>query len=87
MSENDLNDLVTEVRLIRTDMHYMAQQAESHNKAMSEVFDRLRKIENTIAILHAAKQPKQSAWTVTAVLVASLMALISFIQTIELGTL
>ena len=82
--ESDLHQLVTEVRLIRAEMQHVAVQNEKYQDSLIEIFDRLRQIENTIAILHAQKQPRVNGWTIAAVLVASLMALISFVENVTL---
>lgn len=82
--ESDLNQLVTEVRLIRAEMQHVAVQNEKYQDSLIEIFDRLRQIENTIAILYAQKQPRVNGWTIAAVLVASLIALITFIENVTL---
>lgn len=80
---SDLHDLVTEVRLIRAELEHQAQQAKSYQSTVAEIFERLRKIENTIAVLHAAKPSKANAWAVAAVIISGLVAFVTLVNEIS----
>lgn len=80
--DNSLHELITEVRLIRSELQHVGEQNKQHNDAMAEIFDRLRRIESTIAVLHATKPQRANAWAITAVLVSTIVALITFIEAV-----
>lgn len=79
-AESDMHELVTEVRLIRAELQHVGEQNRQHNEAMAEIFDRLRRIESTIAVLHATKPTRANAWAVTAVIISGIVALITFVN-------
>ena len=79
-AESDMHELVTEVRLIRAELQHVGEQNRQHNEAMAEIFDRLRRIESTIAVLHATKPSRANAWAVAAVVISGLVALVTVIN-------
>lgn len=83
--ESDLHALVTEVRLLRAEFVYIKEQIIQRNKAENEIFDRLRETERTLAAVTATKQPRVNGWTIAAVLIAAMLALITFVENV-MGT-
>ena len=62
------------------------KQNKQHSAMYTEVFDRLRKIEQSIAVLQATRPSKVSGWTVAAVVITALIAAITFINEISVPT-
>ena len=83
--DSELHALVTEVRLLRAEFVYVKEQLMQRNKAENEIFDRLRELERQLATLMAQKQPKVNGWTIAAVLIAAMLALITFVENV-MGT-
>lgn len=84
IESNDLHTLVTEVRLLRTEFTYIKERLIESNQSEVEIFNRLREIENTLAVLKAQRAPKVSGWTITAVVITGLLALITFVEKVSL---
>lgn len=82
LPDSDLHALVTEVRLLRAEFQHVREQLTQRNKAENEIFDRLREIERTLAAVTATKQPRVNGWTIAAVLIAALLALITFVENV-----
>ena len=84
IESNDLHTLVTEVRLLRTEFTYIKERLIESNQSEVEIYNRLREIENTLAVLKAQRAPKVSWWTITAVVITGLLALITFVEKVSL---
>lgn len=82
--ESDLHALVTEVRLIRAELEHVNKQNETYQGTMAEIFDRLRRIESTIAVLHATKPTRTNAWAIVAVVISGMVALVTVIESVSL---
>ena len=83
MPENDMHELVTEVRLIRAELEHVGEQNKAYQATMAEIFERLRRIESTIAVLHATKPPRANAWAITAVIISGIVAAITFVNEVS----
>lgn len=84
IEQDDIHDLVTEVRLLRTEFTYVKDRLVDSSKSEVEIFNRLREIENTLAVLTAQRAPKVSGWTITAVVITGILAAITFVEKLSL---
>lgn len=84
IESDDLHTLVTEVRLLRTEFSYIKERLIESNQSEIEIFNRLRDIENTLAVLKAQRTPRVSGWTITAVVITGILALITFVEKVSL---
>ena len=75
-----MHELVTEFRLLRTEFAYIKEQLILRNQSEAELFDRIRAIEQSVAVLQAQKQPRVNGWTIGAVLIAAMLALITMFE-------
>lgn len=82
----ELHDVVVELRLLRADFEHIVEQNKQHSAMYTEVFDRLRKIEQSIAVLQATRPSKVSGWTIAAVVITALIAAITFVNEVSLAT-
>lgn len=83
--QDDLHALIVEVRLLRTEFTYVKDQLIERNAKEAEIYERLRDIEQTLAVLKAAKPVRISGWNIGAVLITALLALITFVEKFGVG--
>lgn len=56
--------VMSELDALAADLRWMRKNMEQQDKISSEIFDRLRAIENDLAALKANQKPAVSGWTV-----------------------
>jgi hypothetical protein len=84
---SEMHELVTEFRLLRTEFAYIKEQLILRNQSEAELFDRIRAIEQSVAVLQAQKQPRVNGWTIGAVLIAAMLALITMLETFAVSAM
>ena len=87
LEANELHELVTEFRLLRAEFKYIKDQLILRNQSEAELFDRIRAIEQAVAVLQAQKQPRVNGWTIGAVLIAAMLALITMLETFAVSAM
>lgn len=80
----DLHEIVIELRLLRTEFQYIKDRLIEQSKAEVEIFDRLRGIENELAVVKAQRTPRVSGWTITAVVITGLLAFATMVEKLSL---
>ena len=87
LEQSDIHDVVVELRLLRAEFEHIVEQNQATGKVMAEVFERLRAVENSIAVISAKQPARTNAWAITAVVISGLVAAITFVNEVSATTL
>lgn len=94
MEDSEIHELTVEIRLIRAELKHMSEAAKERALVEAEaarirqatdleLFDRMRALEQGLAVLQSAKPARVNGWTITAVVISALVALITFINEVS----